>query len=96
MAAARVVGDPRLRNAAPSRDLHRSLAGVYRIACQWRDLALLRAVLLVKETWHGQHDQWQDPLQLPPARPIWRWLQWIGGAVLAALALIVNALTGSV
>ncbi|OAN40582.1 hypothetical protein A6A03_04555 [Chloroflexus islandicus] len=69
---------------------------MYRIACQWRDPALLRAVLLVQETWHGQRGQWQDPLQPPPARPVRQWLQWIGRAVLAALALIVAALTGSV
>ncbi|MCS7003220.1 MAG: DUF2298 domain-containing protein, partial [Dehalococcoidia bacterium] len=53
---------------------------------------LLRAALLVDETWKVQRDPWRDPLEPPPVWHGWRWVQRIGAAALAALALTVGLL----
>ncbi|MCS7289027.1 MAG: HEAT repeat domain-containing protein, partial [Roseiflexus sp.] len=85
---------PRLRSAPPARHLQRRLPAIRRASLRLKHPDLLRAALLVDETWKVQRDPWRDPLEPPPVWHGWRWVQRIGAAALAALALIVVALLG--
>lgn len=83
---------PRLRSAPPSRDLQRALPSIHWFALLFKHPDLLRAALLVEETWEAQRDPWRDPLEPPPVWHGGRRMQRISAATLEELALIVVAL----